>query len=238
MSKKKNARSIISIIPVRGSDKEFQHGKFPLLAGKSLLSYTIDASLESSLIDRTIVTTDSKEISRIASECGAETPFLRPTDLSKDGVTVTDVLAHTISWLEEKEGIELEAVVLLEITHPFRPPGLIDEVISIFKSKELDSAFAAAEENHNFWFIDSKGDPKLIGEVQDEKSGSFKQQIYREMRGLITVSKPSVIREGLHLGKNVGLIPVRGIEGNVDTHSKIGMPLAEILLKRSKKRRQ
>ena len=55
-----------------------------LLAGKPLISYTIEVALESNHINRLIVSTDDEEIARVAEKYNAEVPFLRPASLAQD----------------------------------------------------------------------------------------------------------------------------------------------------------
>lgn len=50
----KHKPKIISIIPARGGSKGVPRKNIKLLAGKPLIAYSIEASLNSSLIDRTI----------------------------------------------------------------------------------------------------------------------------------------------------------------------------------------
>ena len=60
--------------------------------GKPLISYSIETALESKLIDRVIVSTDDDEIKKISIDCGAEVPFIRPSNISNDKTTDFPVL--------------------------------------------------------------------------------------------------------------------------------------------------
>ena len=66
-------------------------------------------------------------------------------------------LGHKCIGIERESEYQAELVVLLEITHPIRPPGLIDRVIEALLSEQLDSVFAAREERHEFWIFNSCG---------------------------------------------------------------------------------
>ena len=65
---------IYTIIPARGGSKSIPRKNIIDLNGSPLIKYSIDYSLKSKYIDRTIVSTDDKEISEIAKSFGAEVP--------------------------------------------------------------------------------------------------------------------------------------------------------------------
>ena len=57
---------LVSIIPARGGSKRLPGKNIANVAGKPLISYTIEAALESGIFERIIVTTDSPEIAKVA----------------------------------------------------------------------------------------------------------------------------------------------------------------------------
>ena len=58
---------IISIIPARGGSKRIPKKNIKMIAGEPLIAYTIKASLKSTYINRTIVSTDDNEIKKYQS---------------------------------------------------------------------------------------------------------------------------------------------------------------------------
>ena len=67
---KKN--KIVAIITARGGSKGIKNKNLINLNGHPLISYTINYAKSSNLIDRTFVTTDSKNISSFSSCLGIE----------------------------------------------------------------------------------------------------------------------------------------------------------------------
>jgi N-acylneuraminate cytidylyltransferase len=67
------------------------------MRGKPLISYTIEAAIQSGIFDRIVVSTDSLEIAETARQCGAEIPFLRDSNLADD---ITPVSAATVDTLQ------------------------------------------------------------------------------------------------------------------------------------------
>ena len=229
--------NILAIIPIRGGDREFQTEALLLLGGEPLIGYTIESAKSSRWINKVVVSTDSEKIASLAKSLGAETPFLRPLSLSKPKATLTEVLRHCIEFLEKEEKYTADVVVLMEVTHPLRPDGLIAEVIDILIRENLDTVFVAREERHEFWTFDAKGELVRVGEQEGIRKDDYlpreaKKPLYKEMGGLATAMKTSVIRRGRRLGDRVGLMPLRDATSLVDLHDEDGMRLAEALLQK------
>ena len=76
--------NIVTVIPARGGSKSIPKKNITLLDGVPLIKYSIDYSIKSKLVNKTIVSTDSKEIAKISKSLGAEVPFMRPENLAED----------------------------------------------------------------------------------------------------------------------------------------------------------
>lgn len=87
----------IAVIPARGGSKRIPRKNIKPFAGKPMIAHAILAAKESCLFDHVLVSTDDKEIGKIAQEWGAETPFLRPLELADDHTPTVPVIAHAIS---------------------------------------------------------------------------------------------------------------------------------------------
>ena len=72
----------ICFIAARGGSKGIPRKNIKLLAGKPLIGYTIESSINSKIFSHVVVSTEDKEIARIAQKFGAEVPFLRPKRLA------------------------------------------------------------------------------------------------------------------------------------------------------------
>ena len=94
-----------------------------------LIYYSIKQSLNCKKIKRTIVSTDSLYIARLAKKMGAEVPFLRPKKYSGNSSRDIDFLYHCIKWLKENENYYPELVVQLRPTQPLRSVSQIKKAI-------------------------------------------------------------------------------------------------------------
>ena len=88
----------IAVIPARGGSKRISQKNIRDFHGKPIIAYSIEKALETGLFDRVVVSTDSPEIAEIARRWGAETPFVRPENISDDFTGTNPVVKHAIQW--------------------------------------------------------------------------------------------------------------------------------------------
>lgn len=154
-------RKVLAIIPARGGSKSIPRKNIQLLHGIPLIAYSIAAGLQAKSVTRVIVSTDDEEIARIAQECGAEVPFLRPANLAEDETPDLPVFQHALMWLKEHENYVPDVIVQLRPTSPFRPPGLVDQAVSILlddKSANCVRAVVPPGQNpYKMWRLGKSG---------------------------------------------------------------------------------
>jgi CMP-N,N'-diacetyllegionaminic acid synthase len=154
-------KKILAIIPARAGSKGLPNKNIKICAGKPLVQWTIEASLESKLVSKTLVTTDSIQVQEIARSCGAWTPFLRKESLSQDNSSITDVIKDALQWCE-KEKEYFDYVMLLEPTSPLRSSDHIDNAIQNYfrvKRTDKDILISVKEiENTILWALGSNSE--------------------------------------------------------------------------------
>lgn len=152
---------VLALIPARSGSKSLRDKNIRFVAGKPLLAWSVAHALAAKSVTRTIVTTDSADYARIARQAGAETPFLRPAEISGDLATDFEAFQHALRWLQEHEGFTPDICVHLRPTHPVRNPTDIDRMIEILlQNPEIDSVrsvVAAPETPFKMWFRDPAG---------------------------------------------------------------------------------
>lgn len=130
---KTKMKKFIAVIPARMGSKGIKNKNIASLGGYPLIAYSIACSRLCKHIKRTIVTTDSPEIAKIAREYGAEVPFLRPKDISGDMARDIEWAKHFIEWFVKTQGEILPtSFVHLRPTTPLRQPHLVDKAIELF----------------------------------------------------------------------------------------------------------
>ena len=109
--------NILAIIPARSGSKSVVNKNIRLINNKPMMAYSIEHALNSKLINRVIVSTDSEEYAEIARQYGAEVPFIRPAEYATDTALDIDVFRHALTFLKETEGYEADIVVQLRPTY-------------------------------------------------------------------------------------------------------------------------
>jgi CMP-N,N'-diacetyllegionaminic acid synthase len=136
-------KKILSIITARGGSKGLKRKNVVDLAGKPLIAWTIEASLDSKYITKTIVSSDDKEALDISKEYGANV-VRRPDDLSSDSATSESVIKHTIDYLESM-GEMFDIVILLQPTSPLRNSKDIDSAFEIMFNSDATAVISTSE---------------------------------------------------------------------------------------------
>lgn len=148
--------SIVAIIPARSGSKGVPGKNIKLLGGHPLIAFSIAAAKMTPGIDRVIVSTDSAEYAAIAKKYGAETPFLRPADISDDKSTDIDLFIHSLNWFIENEKKVPEFLMHLRPTTPLRDPNIMQKAIELFHNKQEASSLRSghlAPESPFKWFL-------------------------------------------------------------------------------------
>jgi CMP-N-acetylneuraminic acid synthetase len=131
---------VLALILARSGSKGIRGKNVRMIAGKPLLCHSIDHAQQAETVTRIILSTDSEEYAAIAREYGAETPFLRPPELSGDLATDLEAFVHALAWLRDNEGYEPEVCVHLRPTYPIRDPRDIDRMVeALSKDDTLDA---------------------------------------------------------------------------------------------------
>lgn len=81
---------VVTVISARGGSKGVARKNMRQLTAKSLIAYSIQTALASSMINRVVVSTEDSEIAEITLQWGAEVPFMRPAERVLDINTELD----------------------------------------------------------------------------------------------------------------------------------------------------
>lgn len=146
--------SAVAIVHARGGSVRIPLKNLRELNGKPLLAYPIELCRRCDWIDRIIVSTDDDRIMEVARECGAETPFRRPADLSAD-VPSELVTEHALRFLLEERGAIPELVVTLTPATPLTPTARLEEAYHLLLEHPEWGAVTAVRKAHEHpeWMI-------------------------------------------------------------------------------------
>lgn len=131
----------LAVIPARGGSKRIPRKNIKLFGGQPMIGWSIAAAKESGLFDRIIVSTDDPEISAVARQLGAESPFTRPANLADDHTGTTPVIAHAIAW-QNDNGDKVDEVCCIYATAPFIMVDDLQRGLEILRETAADFAFS------------------------------------------------------------------------------------------------
>lgn len=150
----------LGIIPARGGSKGVPRKNIRKLDGKPVIAHSIQAGLDSTVVDSVVVTTDDNEIAQTAESYGGRVPFMRPDELATDEAPTAPVITHTLESLREK-GERYDTFVLLQPTSPLRTATHINEAFSLYEDSGADSVISAYPTYETRWKRTPEGAQKL-----------------------------------------------------------------------------
>tara|TARA_Y100000816_G_C26098612_1_gene581830 strand:- start:243 stop:941 length:699 start_codon:yes stop_codon:yes gene_type:complete len=137
---------VIAIIPARSGSKSIKNKNLKKIKGKSLLERSIEFAKKIDLVDKIIVSTDSKKYQYLSIKYGAECPFLRPKILSRDISKDIDLFIHCLNWLKKHQNYIPDIVINLRPTYPFRKKkDFTNAIKKIIKEKKIESIKSICE---------------------------------------------------------------------------------------------
>jgi YrbI family 3-deoxy-D-manno-octulosonate 8-phosphate phosphatase len=145
----------LALIPARGGSKGIPRKNIRNFAGYPLIAWSVAAAKQAFCVTRVIVSTDDEEIASVARQYGAETPFLRPSELAQDNTIDLPVFEHALRWLGDKEGYQPDIVIQLRPTSPIRPKDCVDSAVkTLIEHIDADcvrGVVPAGQNPHKMW---------------------------------------------------------------------------------------
>lgn len=201
---------ILGVTPARGGSKGVPRKNVRILAGKPLITWTIEAAKRSQLLDQYVVSTEDPEVARVARTAGAEV-IDRPQGLATDEATTLSVLQHALTR------IPADAVVLLQATSPIRDEELIDRCIQRFLKTGADSLATGFLCKYLEYGTHEKRRQEIPGFFYDD--------------GNLYIFRADLVRKGDRFGKKVEKV-ILDREQNVEIDDEFDFWLAEQILQK------
>lgn len=185
-------KKIITVIPARGGSQRIKNKNLVKLAGKPLVAHSILQARKARGISRVIVSTEDKQIAKVARKFGAEVVW-RPWKLASDQASSEEALLHVLGELKKQEGYEPDLVVFLQCTSPVREPKDIEQAIQTLLAQKADSLFSACR---NYGLIWERRKGKFYSLNYDYRRRKREQKMapqYRE-NGSLYVFRPEILK--------------------------------------------
>ena len=193
---------VVALIPARSGSKGVPNKNIRLLGGQPLLAWSIAACLKSSVIDRIIVSTDSREYAELATKYGAEAPFIRPAEISGDSSADYDFISHALDWLKNDKD-DPEHIIHIRPTTPLRDPKFINDALGVFmksyNATALRSVHEMSESAYKTFEISSNGKLERLGtkNANLDVSNNARQQfpLTYQANGYVDILSPAFIQK-------------------------------------------
>ena len=230
-----NNKTFIAIIPARAGSKRLPGKNILDLNGKPLIEWSIQASLGSIYIDKTMVTTDDDAIIEVSRKAGAEVPFKRPDDISTDVAKSSDVIKHTVDFYYDSLKKKFDYIVFLQPTSPLRTSTEIDKAIEYMFQKNADAVVSVCKLEHPVeWSgilpIDMDMS-KFLSRTQVKLRGQDLPSQYRLNGAIYICNTERFLEQGsMFLDDNIYAYEMGQID-SVDIDTEADFKIAEILLK-------
>ena len=229
--------TILGIIPARAGSQRVKNKNIRELGGKPLIYHTINAALQSKLLDRVIVSTDCPEIAQIAIDYGAEVPFMRPSELSNSDSTEFEFHEHALNTLYDTDSYKPDLIVNLYPTSPFRKPFSIDKAIKYLINNpsysSLRSVTKCTEHPYKMWTKSGK-EIKPFVNSKDSQEHTLSYQLLPEIfiqNACVYISRyDTIVNHKSTIGEKVLGFQMDSIEA-LDINSELDLLIAKTIIK-------
>lgn len=230
---------VLGLIPARSGSERVKNKNIRILGNKPLMAYTIEAALNSKILDKIVVSTNSQEIASIAKEYGAEVPFLRPDDISLSHSTELQFHLHAVSELAAGQYYSPDLIVNLYPTCPFRKSSSIDaaveKIIQDPQADSLRSVRLCMEHPYKMWRISGNYLERFIN-ADSKESQTLSYQllptVYIQNACIYITRLNTIINKRSTIGDKVIPFVMDDIE-SVDINNELDFLLAEAMIKSS-----
>lgn len=226
---------ILALILARGGSKGIPRKNIKKMLGKPLITYTIEAALNSKYIDRLVVSTDDNKIAELCKKNGADVPFMRPAELATDDSGSNKAILHALEWLKEKENYIPDYFALLQPTSPLRTAEDIDQAIEKLKNSKnansLKSVYKTQESPYWMREINEEGYLKPFIEKDENYYQRQKLPDLFMPNGAIYIIETAIFLKKLSFNTKKTIPYIMNYKKSIDIDDENDWKIAEMFLK-------
>ncbi len=226
-------KKILGLVPARGGSKGLPRKNIARVLEKPLIAWTIEEALKSAYIDKVAVSTDDQEIVSIASQYGAEVPFVRPVQLATDTAEMVDVVLHAADFFKAR-GEEYDIVALLQPTSPLRKVIDIDSSIEMLFDKNAAAIVSVCEAEHHPYKTNVLPANLCMKDFIRREIKSFNRQnypVFYRLSGVTYTAYIDYIRKNRSFFGAETFAQIVPIERSIDIDRAIDLAVAEAIMR-------
>lgn len=218
----------VALIPARAGslsipDKNLVTG--PLLGGKRLVEWTIEAANASKMLTYLILSTNDERTFMAYNGWGRTLAHLRDAALSGPTSPTEDTIKV---FMEEHDP---DVGVLLQLTSPLRTAKHIDAALLQMQREDADSIVSVTPEHGFHWWFEeglavSDYDPEMRPMRQQQK------RLFKENGAIYAWTRDLWKRERVRCGGRVALYEMAP-EASIEIDEPLDLDIAEVLLARA-----
>lgn len=224
---------IYAIIPARSGSKGLPNKNIKELAGKPLISYSINFA-NALGCDKVICSTDSEQYAQIARFYGAEVPFLRSEFASVDSAMEQDILLDLVESFKQANIAYPDIIVWLRPTFVFRDIEAVKKCIEMLcNDNNYSSARTVCESEARLYTLSNS---VLKPDFDDQSKSMIRRQDigthYKVFSTDVIRFNPENINDDF-LGRNVYGVPINKFCG-LDIDDECDFKLVETIIQYNK----
>ena len=250
---------ILMVVPARSGSRRAKDKNIRDLGGRPLIAWSLFAAAEAQRklgeerhTSVCIVSTDSPTYAGIAQDSYEKAcrkngmvwvdciPFLRPQEISDDCDTGF-VVKHAFEWMRDKADFDVDLVVTLQPTSPFRSADDIVNCVHDAVSSKADTVFTVKllEQYPQWAFMRDIGPPGLgarswLGIPHRYLSGIIAQDLPELWfpTGSVYCTTRKFIQQGRIYGDRLSMVPVRDSVRSADIETEQDLEYCQFLIDR------
>jgi CMP-N,N'-diacetyllegionaminic acid synthase len=210
----------LALITARGGSKRLKNKNLILLNKKPLIYWSINFAKKIKEIKDVVISTDSKTILDKSNKYGVKTKWLRPKKLALSNTTSEAVVKH--AYLKEKKnGLNVDAIILLQPTSPFRDIKVLKKALKLFIKDPSIPLVSVSKLRH----------PSKLLLANNKRLSLFKlnKPAFIPNGSIFILKAEQALSLKNYLGGKVNYIELQGIKQNIDIDTILDLKLAKIL---------
>ena len=222
------------LIPARGGSKGIPGKNIKQLNGIPLIHYTINEALKSFTEEQIYISSDDDDILNCSLKVGKINPIKRPHHLSTDTSSSREVMLHALDYAS-KQGKQIDTIILLQPTSPFRTSNHIDEAVKLF-SEDVDMVVSVKNSDENPYY--SLFEENSLGYLSKSKRGNFTTRqdcpsVYAFNGAIYILKVQSLINSEISEFKKIKKYLMTSLD-SLDLDTPLDWKLAELMMQERK----
>ena len=217
------------VIPARSGSKRIKNKNIKLFFGKPIISYPIKEAVKSKLFEKIHVSTDSSKIAKITKKFGAVSEFFRPKKLSRDNVSLFDVLKYVKNQYQIK-GVSFDQIWCILPASPLIDSNDIKKIVKFYGNKNKPMIAASPYPAPLNWSFEVKNG-KMKNINKNINNSNFNQKkAYYDSGQIYCFNNAYLLKKKFDFKDDI-LIYTLPLEKSVDIDNNNDFEFAKVLFK-------